>query len=76
MAQAEDCPREAVALQEAAGRVSAEFAYLYPPGIPLLVPGEEIPAQLPQLLAHWQKIGLSLQGLADYSGQSIQVVCD
>lgn len=28
--------------EEAAGRISAEYIYLYPPGIPLLVPGEMI----------------------------------
>jgi len=32
----------AVPWEEAAGRISAEYIYLYPPGIPLLVPGETI----------------------------------
>ena len=29
-------------MERAAGRVSADFVYAYPPGIPMLVPGEEI----------------------------------
>ncbi len=29
-------------IQDAVGQVSAEFVFLYPPGIPILVPGEEI----------------------------------
>ncbi|MBQ3974804.1 MAG: hypothetical protein II628_11610, partial [Lachnospiraceae bacterium] len=28
--------------EEAAGRISAEYVYCYPPGIPLLLPGERI----------------------------------
>ena len=45
-AKAEDaaCERgtECVLPAEAVGRVSADFFYCYPPGIPLLVPGERI----------------------------------
>jgi lysine decarboxylase len=42
-------PAEAVPLEEAAGRVAAAPICPYPPGIPLLVPGERIdPAR-----AHW-----------------------
>ena len=45
-AEAEDaaCERgtECVLPAEAVGRVSADFFYCYPPGIPLLVPGERI----------------------------------
>ncbi|MEA5415416.1 lysine decarboxylase, partial [Synechococcus sp. BA-132 BA5] len=42
-------PAEAVPLERAAGRVAAAPICPYPPGIPLLVPGERIdPAR-----AHW-----------------------
>lgn len=34
--------KEWTALQDAAGRISGGFLYFYPPGIPLLVPGEII----------------------------------
>ena len=37
-------PAEAVPLEEAAGRVAAALICPYPPGIPLLVPGERIDA--------------------------------
>ena len=32
-------------MQESEGRISGEFLYLYPPGIPLLMPGEMITEQ-------------------------------
>lgn len=43
--------REMVREQEAAGRVSAEYIYLYPPGVPLLAPGELISRTHLRLLA-------------------------
>ncbi|MBE6005312.1 MAG: aminotransferase class V-fold PLP-dependent enzyme [Lachnospiraceae bacterium] len=33
---------ESVDISEAAGRISAEYVYCYPPGVPLLVPGETL----------------------------------
>lgn len=74
IAQAENREKIRIALRESRGEVSAEFAYLYPPGIPLLVPGERIPEDLPQKLEYYRLIGLNLQGLSDYTGESIQVV--
>lgn len=44
-----DC--EAVALSEAEGRVAAASAGLYPPGIPLVCPGERITGQVVKLLS-------------------------
>lgn len=35
-------PFECVKLKEAAGRIAAEYAWAYPPGIPVLAPGERI----------------------------------
>ncbi len=37
-----ELPWESVPLAEAAGRVSAEYVWAYPPGIPLLLPGETV----------------------------------
>lgn len=72
--QAENSCRKQVPLQASAGCISAEFVYLYPPGIPLLVPGEEISEGLPEQLSCYQSVGLNLQGMADYSGKLIYVV--
>lgn len=63
-----------VLLRESAGCISAEFVYLYPPGIPLLVPGEQITQELLEQFLYYTKCGFELQGLADYAGEKIKVV--
>lgn len=65
---------EIVPLKESKGRVSAEYAYLYPPGIPLLVPGEEISEGFLARAECLKTQGMSLQGLNDYSQQKIRVL--
>lgn len=66
MTEADGLPRESVPIAQSPGRVAAEAVYLYPPGIPLLVPGERVPDELPELLAGYQAMGLQVQGTADY----------
>ena len=42
--------KETVNIEEALGRAAAEFMLQYPPGIPLLIPGEIISAEAVSLL--------------------------
>lgn len=65
---------ETVVLETAAGRISGEFAYLYPPGIPFLVPGERITEELIRQLQYDQSLGLKIQGTVDFTGKKIQVI--
>ncbi len=74
MEEADNAPQESVPIGQSTGRTAAEFVYLYPPGIPLLVPGERVPDGLPELLARYQAEGLSVQGMADHSAQTIRCV--
>lgn len=74
IAETDERPQERILLRDAAGRISAEYIYLYPPGIPLIVPGEEISRELIQYLSECRAAGLSLQGLHDYSGKTVSVV--
>ena len=67
-------PVEWIPFLEAAGRVSAEFVYLYPPGIPILVPGERITGKIVERVREYQEKGLSVQGLSDSSLTSILAV--
>lgn len=73
-AQAMDSPMERIPLEESAGKVTGEFAYLYPPGIPLMVPGERISLQLLQDMRRYQEKGFEIQGLSDYEGKTICVL--
>lgn len=74
MNKAFESQKESVALQESEGRISGEFLYLYPPGIPMIVPGEKIDGTLLKKLEGYKKKGFQFQGLRDYGGEKIEVV--
>lgn len=52
-----------VDLKDAAGQESGCFLNLYPPGIPLIVPGEVISQELVDKLIQYKQQGLTIQGL-------------
>lgn len=76
IAEAKEAKGMSVALTDSAGYVSKEYVYLYPPGIPLVVPGEEIHAELLEKFLEYRGQGMSLQGLKDYRAQWIEVCVD
>lgn len=55
---------EGVLWQEAAGRISLEYAYLYPPGSPLIVPGERVSEEAVRLLESYREAGFTVEGPA------------
>lgn len=65
---------EKIPLENSAGRISGEYIYLYPPGIPFVVPGERISQEVVDLVKHYQECGYSVQGMADQSCKEIRVV--
>lgn len=74
-------PREAylgskvsVPLAEARGRIAAELVAPYPPGIPVVAPGERLTSDVIAYLQHAVSAGHHLQGPADPQLRSIQVV--
>lgn len=54
-----------VPLEECAGHVSTEYAYLYPPGIPVIVPGERISRESVEMLLTSRSQGFSLEGMEE-----------
>ncbi|MBM0065307.1 aminotransferase class I/II-fold pyridoxal phosphate-dependent enzyme [Alkalicoccobacillus gibsonii] len=65
---------EVIPFKESAGRIIAEFIMVYPPGIPILIPGEVITAEN---LAYVQKnleAGLPVQGPEDESLKTLLVI--
>jgi len=48
--EAYDGDRIEVPLSETEGKIAAEFAYFYPPGIPLIVPGEKVDCHIIPML--------------------------
>lgn len=65
-----------VDLKKCAGKVSGEFIYLYPPGIPVITPGERISEELLTYLEEAERMGLSLQGLRDYEHKKVFCIQD
>lgn len=49
--------------EECAGLISTEYAYLYPPGIPLIVPGERISEEVVRLMKEYRKMGFEIEGV-------------
>ena len=49
--------------EQCTGFVSTEYAYLYPPGIPLVVPGERISAEAVRMLLEYRRLGFEIEGL-------------
>lgn len=52
-----------VLLRDAIGRTAAEFVNLYPPGIPLLVPGERIEEPFVRAIQERIRYGYTVQGI-------------
>lgn len=63
-----------ISLEDSVGRISGEYIYLYPPGIPFVVPGEKISQEVVGLVKRYQKCGYSVQGMADQNCKEIRVV--
>lgn len=49
--------------QDSVGRVAAEYAYLYPPGKPLIVPGERVSQEAADVLQWYYEMGFSVEGI-------------
>lgn len=60
-----DVPTKEILLKDAINCVVGEFIYLYPPGIPYLVPGEKLNEYIYRCLLEYLKNGLLVQGIAN-----------
>jgi lysine decarboxylase len=67
---------EVVAVDDADGRVSAEAIAGYPPGIPALLPGERITAEVIAYLRELRDAGARLHGASDPAFRTICVLRD
>lgn len=69
-------PSRDVPLAEANGRVSADLVIPYPPGIPVIAPGDVIEAHKLEYLADGIRSGFYISGAADPSLKTIRIVAD
>lgn len=66
--------RKTLPLQEAVGQAAATLVDYYPPGVPILIPGEEITPETLEHLRALRAVGLTVRGLSGKEGESIPVV--
>jgi lysine decarboxylase len=67
---------ETVPVEEAVGRISAESIAGYPPGIPALLPGEQITREVVDYLRELTGAGARLHGAADPSFETVRVLAE
>ena len=67
-------PRRELSLAAAQGEVAAEAVLPYPPGIPVLVPGERITVESIDFLQDCGRKGIEIRGWANADRQTIWVV--
>lgn len=72
--QAAELPSSEVSFSEAVGEMSADYICLYPPGIPMIVPGEIITAEFTGRLRECVSRGLFVRAAADAASERIKIV--
>ena len=59
--------------EDSIGCISVEYAYLYPPGSPLIVPGERITKEAVEILHWYQEHDFSIEGLQSEDGIEVWI---
>ena len=63
-----------IPLKESAGKICTEFVMCYPPGIPILAPGEEITEEIIDYVEYAKAKGCELTGTEDMNIERINVL--
>lgn len=66
--------KESLPLRETAGRICSEFVMCYPPGIPILAPGEQITEEILDYILYAKEKGCSMTGPEDPSIERLNVL--
>jgi arginine decarboxylase len=67
---------EAVPVEAAVGRISCEAIAGYPPGVPAMLPGERITAEVVEYLRELTAAGVRLHGAADPTFATVRVLIE
>ncbi len=66
--------KKSVAVKDAVGEVCGEFVMCYPPGIPILAPGEKVTEDIVDYIAYSKEKGCSLTGPEDMEVTRLNVL--
>ena len=66
--------KESLPLMDTVGRVCSEFVMCYPPGIPILAPGERITKEILDYILYAKEKGCSMTGPEDAGIERLNVL--
>ena len=66
--------KKSVEIKQSVGYISGEFVMCYPPGIPILAPGELITKEIAEYILYAKEKGCSMQGTEDPAVEYLQVL--
>ena len=66
--------KESLPIRQTAGRICGEFVMCYPPGIPILAPGEVITSEIIEYIEYAKEKGCSMQGTEDTEVSNLNVL--
>lgn len=66
--------KEALPIMNTEGRICSEFVMCYPPGIPILAPGEQITDDILEYIAYAKEKGCSMTGTEDSAIEYLNVL--
>ncbi len=66
--------KESLPIAQTANRISGEFVMCYPPGIPILAPGERVTQEIVEYILYARDKGCSMQGMEDPNVEYLQVL--
>lgn len=72
--QAFKADSKSVSIDRAVGKICGEFVVAYPPGIPLIVPGELISEEIALNLREYKNCNITVTGMEDYMLEKIVVL--
>ena len=68
--------KKMIPISESSGQISGEFVMAYPPGIPILAPGEKITDEIIDYIEYAKEKGCLLTGTEDMKVENINVVIE
>ena len=68
--------KESLPIADTCGRICSEFVMCYPPGIPILAPGEKITEEILTYIRYAKKKGCQITGPEDMSIQRLNVMTE
>jgi arginine/lysine/ornithine decarboxylase len=66
--------KEALPIEDTAGRIATEFVMCYPPGIPILAPGERVTKEILDYIRYAKKKGCQMTGPEDMEINQLNVM--